>query len=144
MNQETARVLALVNERLTQGKYIPLDRVDKEIARNYYTSQLAPTLSLEGNVYSRFFNQAKNHVATGYNRVVIGDYGAYIEFDKEQLNMSLIESRWPGEPIRPVKYIWLQTKDWAKTKVYEQRGTVSYADYLVGKYYISPFDVTSC
>lgn len=32
--------------------------------------------------------------------------------------------------------------DYCKPKVYEQRGTVTYADYQPGMYYISPADLT--
>jgi hypothetical protein len=34
-----------------------------------------------------------------------------------------------------------RTKDQSKVKVYEQGKTVDYADYKVGLFYISPFDL---
>jgi hypothetical protein len=34
-----------------------------------------------------------------------------------------------------------RTKDQSNVKVYEQSKTVDYADYKVGLYYISPFDL---
>jgi hypothetical protein len=34
-----------------------------------------------------------------------------------------------------------RTKDQSKVKVYDQKRTVEYADYKVGLFYISPFDL---
>ena len=40
------------------------------------------------------------------------------------------------------KYFWLCPVDHENIKVYHQRATVSYADYKVGKYYVSPNDLS--
>ena len=77
----------------------------------------------------------------GYKRIVVGDYGAYIEIDPEDIIQENIKNKWPGKPKRPVKYIWMQTKDKEKTKIYFQQATVKYADYIPGMYYIDPKDI---
>lgn len=40
-----------------------------------------------------------------------------------------------------VFYVEWRTKDLSDVKVYEQSRTVDYADYKVGLFYISPFDL---
>ncbi len=120
--------------------YAPLSPEESAIIRAEYLKQLR--LPVEGDPRAEFFTLAGTHIATGYRGVVIGDYGAYIEFSPEQINHRAIEPRFPGEPSRPVKYIWMQSKDSARAKVYEQRAPVAYADYLAGMYYISPLELT--
>ena len=47
------------------------------------------------------------------------------------------EHPWKG---RRFSVAW-RTKDQSNVKVYEQKRTVDYADYKVGLYFISPFDL---
>lgn len=69
---------------------------------------------------------------------MIGDHGPFIELSEDQL-VFRPKPKWPGKPKRPVKYLWLLGP--SGEKIYKQMGTVSYADYRVGMYYISPFQV---
>lgn len=87
-------------------------------------------------------------ITIGYDRIVIGDYGAFIEFDN---NKAIVESFIiaPGQEYRiederyskNVKYIWLTVYDGSGIKVYFQKKGVSYADYKPGKYYVSVHEV---
>ena len=88
-----------------------------------------------------FFTPSGTHIATGYIRVVVGDYGAYLEFLPDHLFIRKIEARFGQTPDRPVKYIWMQSKDASQIKIYEQKRRVSYADYKPGLYYIAPQDL---
>jgi len=80
--------------------------------------------------------------ANDYIRVVIGGQGTYIEFEQKQIVVELETE--PGQEYRGVgkytncKYFWLRPLGDSSMKVYLQRGLVSYADYKVGKYYVSP------
>jgi hypothetical protein len=77
-----------------------------------------------------------------WDRVVVGDYGAYLEFDPEDLLVVKevpYEQRWRLDKayleragLNP-KYVWYTV---AGVKCYHQLGTVKYADYKVGKMYI--------
>lgn len=86
-------------------------------------------------------------VAKKYNRVVIGDYGAYIEIDeKDMLKDNLIIA--PGQEYRlkkpycdNVKYLWMTAKNDHSIKIYYQLRGVSYADYKPEKYYVSVYEV---
>ncbi len=84
-------------------------------------------------------------VATGFSRVVHGGRGAYVEFRPDHIineNMSIPPLQaWRLLPTKenPAYYEEYRTKD--GIKVYHQRRTVDYADYVVGKWYISPRDL---
>jgi hypothetical protein len=84
-------------------------------------------------------------IAIDYLRVVHGGRGDYVEFAPEHI---IWEETFIPEAqkyrVRPemtkVYYIEHRTKrDYVK--IYEQRRTVSYADYKVGLIYMSPADI---
>lgn len=87
-------------------------------------------------------------LCSGYTRIVIGDYGAFIEISPSQINADAIKCK-PGQEFRErdprfsenVKYLWLTSKDQSNCKIYLQRKPVAYADYIPGMYYISPYEV---
>jgi hypothetical protein len=104
-------------------------------------------ISLEGNDHTRFETKSGLHVATGYTRVVIGERGPYVEFLPSHLiweNLHIpdnqkyrLEHPWKDK----VFYVEWRTKDQSNVKVYDQKKTVDYADYKVGLFYVSPFDL---
>jgi hypothetical protein len=104
-------------------------------------------IPLEGNDHTRFETRAGLHVATGYTRIAIGGRGPYVEFLPAHLvwdNLHIPD----GEKYRlnhpwkdRVYYVEWRTKDQSNVKVYEQKKTVDYADYKVGLFYASPFDL---
>lgn len=81
-----------------------------------------------------------------YDRVVVGDYGAYLEVSADDIEVLLTvppDQRWRSdvEYITSrnlnVKYRWFE---YQKRKVYQQMDTVKYADYLPGKFYVGVHD----
>ena len=86
-------------------------------------------------------------VCSGYTRIVVGDYGAFIEFDEEQANIDKYIIA-PGQEYRVdnprysknVKYIWMTIPDGSNIKIYKQKKKVAYADYKSGMFYISPHE----
>jgi hypothetical protein len=91
-------------------------------------------------------------IATNYVRVVKGGRGNYVEFLAGHLIQTEFEIK-PEEEYRFSKgqnggtnwrdivfYGWLQSKI-GHRKLYKQFKTVSYADYKVGRYYMSPNDL---
>jgi hypothetical protein len=79
--------------------------------------------------------------SSGYERIVHGKRGDYIELKKEQIivplkshfNIKVPEEIYP----EPYYYHWLEP--FGRTeKIYWQIKTVKYADYKIGYYYISP------
>ena len=92
------------------------------------------------------YTSAGSLICSSFDRIVIGDYGAYIEFSSEQANKDLFIIA-PGQEYRleprynNVKYIWLTINDKSEIKIYYQRHKVSYADYQPKKYYVSVYEV---
>lgn len=135
-------LLDKVKSRTIKGSssfYKPLPPDESHIVRSHYLSRL--DLSPKGDLLTEFMTPNGLLIATGYNRIVIGDYGAYIEFNDLQMNTHLLQPKFNRNPDRHVKYIWLEPNDGSDVKVYHQQDTVAYADYLPGYYYISPSDV---
>ena len=79
---------------------------------------------------------------------VCGDYGIFLEADEENMCLENIKVK-EGQEYRinderyssNVKYIWYTPKTGSEVKIYFQQKTVDYADYKVGKYYFSPYEV---
>jgi len=97
-----------------------------------------------GNIY--FYTKSGTPIAKNYVRVVIGDRGPYIEFTEKNMNHDAL--RIPDSQMWRVShggcyYIELRSTDEAYVKVYLQKRAVKYADYVVGFYYISPFELKS-
>ena len=85
-------------------------------------------------------------IAKSYNRIVIGDYGAYVEFSKLEAESNNFKIA-PGEEYRfqkgykNCKYFWLTPNDDSGIKIYLQKHRVVYADYVPNMYYVSVYDV---
>jgi hypothetical protein len=104
-------------------------------------------ISIEGDSTTKFFTKNGIHIATGYRRVVIGGRGPYIEFDPSNIVNKFDtyyipdDQFWRTMPDSKAYYIEYRTKDLCNIKIYLQRKTVDYADYKIGMYYISSFDL---
>lgn len=103
-------------------------------------------LPLEGNPDTRFFTRSKLHIATGYIRIVIGGRGPYIEYSDVNICREAIAvpatEQWRLRPgSRTPYYEEYRSQCVAYVKIYRQLRVVDYADYRVGYWYISPFDL---
>ena len=94
--------------------------------------------------------------SSNYNRIVYGDHGPYMEFNKEQIEVELF-SKFAQSPPSYCYYEWMFPKGNPSVKVYRQLKNVKYlknppkdgfqgnraegyADYIPGFYYVSPYD----
>lgn len=77
--------------------------------------------------------------ANSFKRVVHGERGDYVEFERDQIIPNLI-SKFNNDLNESVDYyyFWLYPETDYNVKVYLQLKTVKYADYKVGLYYVSP------
>ena len=88
--------------------------------------------------------------AEGFNRIVQGDRGTYVEFETDhiiQANVHIPEDskfRITPDWHKKVYYYEYRTLDSCNVKLYYQRKLVSYADYQVGKWYVALQDVEHC
>lgn len=83
-------------------------------------------------------------LASGYSRVVIGKRGPYIEFAESHIlkeNFHIPQAEEYRETNNVCYYIEHRSNDESYVKLYHQKRRVAYADYKIGMYYISPFDL---
>ena len=85
-------------------------------------------------------------IAKAFERVVVGDYGAFVEIDPANMLVELtvpenqkwrLNKKYVEEKKLSVKYEWYEYCD---VKIYKQLATVKYADYKPGMYYVSVLD----
>ena len=103
-------------------------------------------LPIEGSKDIIFYSLSGTPLFEGYVRVVIGERGPYIEFDKDNVifdNFHITESCEYRKKDKRVYYVEFRSKDDSYVKLYYQKKTVNYADYLIGYYYANPFELTS-
>ena len=97
-----------------------------------------------GNDELEFYTLDETLIAKGYLRIVIGGRGPYIEFTEDQINWDNTfipdTQEWRKDSTNAF-YIEHRTTDKANVKIYEQKKLVDYADYKIGLFYISPFDL---
>jgi protein gp37 len=81
-------------------------------------------------------------LATGYERIVVGGRGPYVEINESQMVLENIHLR---KNVRHHWYTEFRSNEGPieeeNVKVYLQRRTIGYADYKVGLYYVSPADL---
>jgi len=128
----------LIHELVQKYNYKPLPKEESARVKQIYAENI-PNLC----DWKPLKDSNGQNISSGFERIVIGDYGAYIEILEEQINLDILYVP-PRQKFRLGKhfwgkYIWL-TSD-GINKIYKQIKTVSYADYKVGYYYISPYEV---
>lgn len=117
--------------------YCKFNKKESEKLRSYYKDQLnIPIGPSDLSIYS----PTGLLLAKGYDRIVIGDYGAYIECSIDKVVVDNIINKFFTNNIY-AKYIWKIPKDYSDVKIYLQQGTVSYADYKIGMYYFDPAEI---
>jgi len=109
----------------------------------------------EGNEDTVFLTKFDNLLCKGYERIVYGDHGPYIEFNIEQVNFD----NWFAKRTGVGYYDKFYPRDETNILLYGQRRNVTklpnpprgkrsfrgnrkegYADYKVGMFYISPWE----
>lgn len=134
-------------DALVQGyRYAKLPKGLSPIVQAIYLEDLPKELSLDGGS-CRLETWSGTKISDGYKRIVIGDYGAFIEIEKSQMNLEVLRIA-PGEEYRVtekyrdlVKYFWFTIPDGSGIKIYYQQQTVKYADYQPKLFYVSPYEV---
>ena len=145
-------------DNVTTTAIYPNRRADKMEVEGFYK---LPEL---GNDTTKFYLNS-DLFAYGYNRIVYGDHGPYIEYERYHIKIELL-SKFGGEidyediPDNPrYYYVWMYPIGYYKVKVYFQLKTVKnlpnapkrndgkpsrfnrkegYADYRISKFYVDP------
>lgn len=125
-------------------KYKPLPGDLSLKYRQFFLENLPEWISVNG-AEKPLYTSKGTKIFDSYDRVVIGDYGAFIEFKDMPMSSGTIFVCKRGQEYRifdpqyntHVKYYWLTIEDGSNIKIYLQKRTVSYADYLPERYYVS-------
>lgn len=142
-------MLAFQERLAAEHKYKPVE-VNLFIGdvREKYRNALPDWCVVSGDEGAALYTLDGTLLCVGYERIVIGDYGAFIEICPGNIRKEALcckrgqEYRMSDERFSVnIKYLWLTTKDRSDCKIYFQKKKVSYADYLPGMYYISPYEV---
>lgn len=94
-----------------------------------------------GDETTLFLTNNGYRLAQGYNRVVFGGRGAYVEFQPRHIfhtNIHIPENQLFRLSDPRIYYIEFRSGDESNVKVYYQMRTVAYADYKIGMFYICP------
>lgn len=136
-----------VEDRLAKKyNYKPLSQELSDKYRQYFADNIPTFLKVSGD-NSTLKTLNGTPICNGYSRIVIGDYGAFIEFDESTKAPNIVVKH--GQEYRifderysnHVKYHWLTINDRSEVKIYKQVRRVAYADYIPGKYYVSVHEV---
>lgn len=127
-------------------KYKPLTGELSQKYRDFFTENIPDWLPLEGGTVPLYTCKG-SIIACRYERIVVGDYGAFIEFSEPLYDGQFKIA--PGQEYRlnddrystRVKYEWLTIDDGSNVKIYRQKRTVNYADYKADMYYVSVHEV---
>lgn len=140
--------MRLINHLKEQYHYKPVPiTLEMGDVRQVYKRLLPDWCKLEGEEQVVLRTNSGTPVLNGYKRIVIGDYGAFIEAAPEQANRKYVrvksgqEYRMSDPQYASCKYIWLTATDDSNVKIYFQKHTVEYADYVPGMLYISPYEL---
>lgn len=135
-----------VEQCVKQYHYKPLPKDISAKQRKLYLAELPKIWDVKGNLNCKIYDTYYNHVANGYERIVIGDYGAYVEIPLYKMLLDEVIVK-PGEEYRfkpeyaSVKYHWYCLNKNHDLKIYYQKNLVDYADYKPGMFYISPYEL---
>ena len=137
----TLKIEAKLAEKYGYQK-LPDDLSEKY--RQFFSENIPDGLHIEGGGVLKTMNGGV--ICENYNRIVVGDYGAFVELETPADARFVIA---PGQEYRVndpkysknVKYIWLTIPDGSNIKIYHQKKKVSYADYLPKRYYVSVHEV---
>lgn len=122
-------------------KYQPLTKELSQKCREYFEENI-PSFFQAGNT-QKLYTGNGSLICDGYERIVIGDYGAFVEFNVDQANKATFsvakgqEYRISDPKYKNVKYYWYTINDGSNIKIYFQRRCVPYADYKPRMFYVS-------
>lgn len=136
--------LGIEAELAQRHRYKPLEPSLSEKYRRLFIDNIPQGLHLRGSD-EPIFTINGTLISCGYRRIVVGDYGAFIEFKKASNAVVVKRGQeyrlYDNRYSKNIKYYWLTINDGSDVKIYRQKKKVSYADYVPGLYYVSVHEV---
>lgn len=134
--------LKIEQELAQKYRYKPLDPELSAKYRDFFRANIPDWLKIDG-ADEPLYTSNGTMICESYERIVVGDYGAFVEFScaKDYFNIQRGQEYRLSERYKNVKYIWLTIDDGSCVKIYHQRRGVLYADYMPCKFYVSVHEV---
>ena len=138
--------LKIEQELAEKYGYMKLPEELSQKYRNFFLENIPPHLKTDGDNLC-LYTKKGNLICKRYNRIVVGDYGAFIEFSKEDAAdnfcVKIGQEYRINDPkySKNVKYLWYTIDDDSDIKIYYQKRRVNYADYKRGMHYVSVHEV---
>lgn len=139
----------LIEYLILHFDYKKLPKELSKKSRSIYLKYLPKNFNINGDSKKLLYDSNGILITKGYDKIVIGDYGAYIEINEYQIQRKNIKIK-DGESYRlfdpkyrkNIKYHWYTSISDSDIKIYYQVRKVTYADYIPGRYYISPYELS--
>jgi hypothetical protein len=125
--------------------YQPLPLELSKKYRKFFSENIPEYLNCNGE-YRTLYTTKGTVICNSYDRIVVGDYGAFVEFKEDEANKQAFQIQL-GQEYRlydkcyNVKYIWYTIFDDSEVKIYYQKRKVPYADYKRKMFYVSVHEV---
>ena len=147
-NRELHELIVYIQQNIEIGIYTPLNKVESKTIRHYYLEKFNDYFNSNYIDTNKMILDKNTEltIARGYDRIVIGDYGLYFEISPSQIEFDNLyikrdqEWRLNSDKFKNIKYYWYEVAE-NSAKIYYQVNVVKYADYKIGYYYVSPFEV---
>ena len=147
MSESEKKVSRLISYLVDTYKYksVPIT-LELGDVREIYRRNLPEWCKIDGDVVL-LRTKRGTPVMRGYDRIVIGDYGAFVETTTDKIFRKYIRVksdqafRMNDPQYTKCKYIWLTATDESNVKIYFQKRPVNYADYVPGKIYVNPYEL---
>ena len=130
------------------GNYVSLNSYESSVIRSIHIKNIISTFGHDGSKFAVPIKLNGIDFISSYTRTVIGNHGPYIEFTPESCKLPLNHKS--GEEFRinadKAKYLWLEpiiNNQQIPIKIYHQKNTVKYADYVPGLMYVCPYELFS-
>lgn len=139
------KIYEVQQKLIEKYKYQKLPDNLSSIYREYFKNNIPSSLCINGG-NDVLYTYSGTAICSNYDRIVIGDYGAFVEFSEPYKGTKFVvesgqEYRVNNEKYsKNVKYICLTIDDGSGIRIFYQKKPVLYADYLPCKYYV---DVSS-
>ena len=132
---DTGRKMLAKQEKLAREyKYKPIPKTFFQDVRAEWEEALPEWCKQEGEE-EYLYSTNNTLIARGYTRIVVGDYGAFVELSPSQANKDVFIIA-PGQAYR------IENPNYSSNiRIYEQKRPVDYADYKPGMYYASVYEV---
>ena len=141
MTDQETKIWCKFWQNVANGNYNSLTVAESSIIRKVHQRRILATFGHSGVGFFNSLTLDGVAFSNGFQRLVIGDHGPYIEMDSIAIPLMVK----PGHEWRigspRVKYEWYIPRDSREVKIYKQINTVGYADYRVGMFYACPYEL---